>query len=100
MPPMRTFTAVALALCAIAGVSCKRYDPLAGLSEPELIAVDHITRDPFVELWRTDRDEDGHLIVWTRQGDGRARYRVVAPVEAGQEAEITVLDHHPSLRSY
>lgn len=100
MPTMRGSLLGITLLALLATAGCERYDPLAGLSEAERNAVDRITRDPFVELWRTDRDDDGNLVVWTRQGDGRARYRVVVPAAAGEETRIVLLDRHPSLRSY
>lgn len=82
--------ALALVVCLVAG--CERYDPLLGLNEAEREAVDRIGRDPYVDVWRTERDRDGHLIVWTRQGDGKARYRVVTPVEPEQDVVIEPLD--------
>ena len=90
-----------LAACLLlSAAGCTRYDPLDGLSQTEIDAVDVITRDPAVRLWRTERDRDGHLIVWTRQGSGSARYRVIAPIGDDQAADIQTLDLHPEVRRY
>ncbi|MDA3962157.1 MAG: hypothetical protein PF961_15305 [Planctomycetota bacterium] len=95
---------IALVLLAVGALAvsggCDRYDPRLGLNEAELKAVNKLTRDPFVDLWRTDRDKDGHLIVWTRQGDGKARYRIISPIEAGQDAQIVTLDDIRPVRRY
>jgi hypothetical protein len=87
-------------LVLILFVGCSRYDPMAGLNDAEAEAVGRITRDGNVRLWLTERDRDGHLIVWTRQGDSQARYRVIAPTAADEAAEIVVLDQHPVHRAY
>jgi len=78
---------------------CERYDPLAGLNEAELEAVDRLTRDPWVRLWRTERNDAGELVVWTRQGEERIRYRVVPdPEDPEGDWLIRRIGDHPVLR--
>lgn len=87
------FVLVALAVLA---TSCERYNPRHGLNAQELEAVDRITRDPWVRLWRTLRDTNGTLEVWTRQGEERIRYRVMPDPQDDEAAWlIRRIGDHP-----
>jgi len=61
--------------------ACARYDPLAELSDAEREAAERLTRDPYVDLSSSHRQDDGSLVLWTRQGNARERYLLVADPE-------------------
>ena len=49
-----------------------------GPSDEERRLLAYLTRDPYVVIERTERNENGQLIVITRQGNGAVRY-LLAP---------------------
>jgi hypothetical protein len=44
----------------------------------ELQLLEYLTRDPYVQVTHLERDDDGHLLIVTQQGNGRRRF-LIAP---------------------
>jgi len=90
MPSMLRTPCIIAAVALLALSACaEARDPLAGLDEQERQAVDRITRDPAVRLWRSFHRDDGTLVVWTRQGDVSVRYHVGPTTDADGALRIS-----------
>lgn len=83
MPAARNIVilAAAIALSATGCVADARTEQ--PVSPEEQVLLDQLTRDNFVEIMATDRDDLDHLVVTTRQGSQRVRY-IIKPSNPGE----------------
>ncbi len=83
MPPMR---APALFLVIILLAACTgRHAVIPAPTAEEQRLITYLTRDPYLAIVTAVRDQDGYLLLTTRQGDHLARYSL-SPEPAGGKA--------------
>lgn len=92
---MLGFRACVVATLLLLITGCGREQPAVVYTPDEQRLLELLTIDPFIEIIETERDSQGRLVVTTRQGDTRARYRFAAL--AGGPLDIHRLDDHPRL---
>ncbi len=97
--PARLLLAGAMAAVLLLG-GCESRDADHGqVSAEELVLLDRLTRDPFVEIVDKVRGDDGYLVVTTRQGDRLAYYLIAPDGPASRQLRIRRMDEDFSIEA-
>jgi hypothetical protein len=86
-------TPAILAALAVGLCGCAERDTVElRISAQEQVLLDRLSRDPLLEIVDTKRNDDGYLVVSTRQGDIEAQYLLAPDGPASKQITIRRMD--------
>ncbi len=87
---------LALAVMAVGGCTLRAYQPPQATPE-EQVLLTQFARDRFTEITLLSRDEDGHLLISSRQGETEARYLLAPAIDGATVLTIRRIDEKTRL---